>query len=775
MIVRVFGKLLYALCQLGILVCVVLTYLYVHLPDVSTLTQTTYQEPLQIYSKQGDLIAEFGSIHRLPVTIDKVPKRLIDAIIVTEDQRFYEHSGIDPVGLLRAMNVLVSTRQKRQGASTITMQVARNFFLGREKTYFRKINEILLALAIEQKLSKAEILELYVNKIYLGQRAYGVAAAARNYFGKTLDELTTAEMAMIAGLPKAPSSNNPIGNPEKALARRNFILGKMLEKSVIDEQEYQQALAEPVTIAKAKYNTVDAGYVAEFVRHAMVTHFGEKAYQEGFKVYTTIDSAAQEAAQLTIAEGLEAYDKRRGLRVHANNLLDKYGDDYTSWIKHLSKVDRTPTSFEAAMVEKVEQEGMWVLLQDKQSVFISLQNHCWINKACKQAESSFDARKLGFRVGDEVMVKEDHAGWKLGQLPHVQGALVSVDVHTGNIEALVGGYQFKRSHFNRAVQAYRQPGSAIKPFLYAMAIENGFTLASLVNDAPIIEEDMHGENAYWRPKNVDSNFKGPIRLRQALTQSRNLVTIRLVKSLGIEKALEYIGRFGFAPEYQVNSLSLSLGTGLATPLQMARAFAGLANQGELKPLHWIEHIESTHLDRPISIEEINAIERASLPLETQESSQAIAPQTAYIVSDALHDVVEKGTARGAKVLGRHDLYGKTGTTNGHADAWFSGYNGNKSVVVWVGYDEQASLREYASKLALPIWVDYMKKTLDRTQTMVERPADVMSILINRKTGLLADSDDSDTMFELFTTDSQPKQDDRTKKAVRSAEIREELF
>lgn len=761
--------------QLLVAACVVFTYLYLHLPNVRTLTETTYQEPLQIYTKQGDLIAEFGSIHRVPVSIHEVPSKLIDAIIVTEDQRFYEHNGIDVVGLLRATNVLLSTRQKRQGASTITMQVARNFFLGREKTYFRKINEIILALAIERNLTKQQILELYINKIYLGHRAYGVGAAARNYFGKTVDELTTAEMAMIAGLPKAPSTNNPIGNPKKAIARRNFILGKMLEKHVINQEEYNEAVNESVTIAKKRYDHIEAGHIAEFVRATMIEHFGDKAYQEGFKVYTTVDSQQQQAAQVAIAEGLESYEKRQGLKLGYENLETLYGKNIEAWTKHLRNIPHSPTGLEAGMVLAVEKDGLWVLRGNQEKVFVFLKDHCWINKQCKKEKATFDAGKLGWVLGDVVMVRNQDFSWVLGQLPSVQSALVSLDVHTGNIEALVGGYQFQRSHFNRAIQAYRQPGSVIKPFLYAMAIENGYTMASIVNDAPVIIEDMHGENAYWRPKNVDSKFKGPIRLRQALIQSRNLVTVRLVKNLGIKKALEYFDHFGFNAQHQVDSLSLSLGSGLTTPLQMARAFAGFANHGELNPVHFIDRIESTHHTQPISAEEILEIERKALPIETTPAQQAVTPETAYIVADALHDVVEQGTGRGAKVLGRHDLYGKTGTTNGHADAWFSGFNGDKSAVVWVGYDEQASLKEYAAKLALPIWVDFMKNTLSKKEVQIQRPEDVISVLIDKKTGLLADSNDKDTMFEIFTTETQPNHSEKIKKAGHSAEIRDDLF
>ena len=775
MLLRILGKISLVTVQISVAGCIVLSYLYVHLPDVKSLTHTTYQEPLQIFTRQGDLIAEFGSIHRVPVGIEEVPKKLISAIIVTEDQRFYEHNGIDVVGLMRAANVLVSTRQKRQGASTITMQVARNFFLGREKTYFRKINEILLALAIERNLTKQQILELYVNKIYLGHRAYGVGAAARNYFGKTLSDLTTAEMAMIAGLPKAPSSNNPIGNPKKAVARRNLILGKMLEKHVIDKEEYEESVKEEVTIAQKRYDHVEAGHIAEFVRHAMVESFGDRAYQEGFKVYTTLDTKQQRAAQKSISEGLESYEKRQGLKHSHENLVSLHGKDLSAWLRHLKSIPSSPTGLRSAMILATEEDGIWILLSNEEKVFVHIKDHCWINKSCKKEDSHFDARKLGWKLGDVVMVKNQDFNWVLGQIPRVQGALVSVNIHSGDIEALVGGYQFQRSHFNRAIQAYRQPGSVIKPFLYAMALENGYTLASMVNDAPVIIEDMHGENAFWRPKNVDSKFKGPIRLRQALIQSRNLVTVRLVKNLGIDLALDYFNRFGFASEYQVDSLSLSLGSGLTTPLQMARAFSGLANQGELKPVRIIDRIESSHHDEPISTEDVVAMEREALPVETTPSKQAVKPEIAYIVADALHDVVEFGTGRGAKVLGRHDLYGKTGTTNGHVDAWFTGFNGDKSVVVWVGYDEQASLNEYAAKLALPIWVDFMGGALDKKEVLISRPKDVISVLIDRKTGLLAGEQDTDTMFELFTTENQPKQADKLKKGDVASEIRDDLF
>ena len=770
--------------KIMILGVVILSYLYFSLPDVRSLRQVTYQEPLQIFARDGQLIESFGKVHRIPIKIQEVPYYFIQALLVTEDQRFYEHPGIDIIGVGRAVRELVSTGEKRQGASTITMQVARNFFLGREKTYFRKINEVLLALAIERSITKNEILELYLNKIYFGHRAYGIAAAARNYFSKSLDELTIAEMALLAGLPKSPSRNNPIDNLEYAVARRNLILGKMLEKEIITQEIFDISSKEPVVLKQETEVTPlnESGrYIADLTRQAMVNQFGDRAYELGLKVHTTIDANKQIAAVAALRNGLELNSQKHGWqksRKHKNfwNIYEQQ----KQWAKAMRQ-NRVASNLQASMI--VDALDEWVTVDILKSNFcpvVDLSKACWLTKNwCNQdEESSYET--LNLAQGDLIYLKKMRDRYQLIQIPEEQGALVALNSHNGEIEALTGGYLFSQSHFNRATQAYRQPGSAVKPLLYAAALEQGFTMSTIVNDGPMVVDDAQGENAMWRPKNVDHQFKGPIRLRQALIQSRNLVSVRLANALGIETVIEYFKNFGLDPVKQPNGLSISLGAGLVTPLQLARAFTAFPNQGRLEPVKWISRVEDARGNPILDEVAIRAIESAVLPLETQAETQAISPQTAYILSTGLRDVVRYGTGRGANQLNRSDIHGKTGTSNDLVDAWFAGFNPDLVVAVWAGYDDTTSKKSVGmgSKVALPIWVNFMQAVLRDDHKTIEEPDDIIRLRINRKTGLPVSGDLTDSMFEVFTTKNYPKQLAQTKEDSVNEEqqtLRDEIF
>lgn len=759
-------KLFHAAMFVGrILLCglVVLGYLYFSLPNVESLRHVSYQEPLEILTRDGELIESFGKVHRIPVKIEDIPHHLVQAVLVTEDQRFYEHPGIDLVGIGRALKSLAYTGEKRQGASTITMQVARNFFLGREKTYMRKINEVLLALAIERSISKDEILELYFNKIYFGHRAYGIAAAARNYFAKTLEELTIAEMAMLAGLPKSPSRNNPIDNLAYATARRNLILKKMLDKDIIDQAVYDNACQEEVvlrTVDEVTELSESGRYVADLARQTVVNIWGDQAYEMGLRVFTTVDSVKQVAAMRALRLGLDTYDKKEGWqRVNSRDNIAHLEPGSKAWSRVLRRNHIGGQKMAAMVVD--QRSGVITLQREGMNAcdLVEIQDQCWMDPSwCRQHGGKLHVSALALVVGDVVYVQAEEGRLQLTQVPKAQGALVALNSQTAEIEALIGGYAFSRSHFNRATQAYRQPGSAIKPLIYAAALDNGYTMATKVNDAPIVIEDMHGENDLWRPKNVDHQFKGPIRLRQALIQSRNLVSIRLADDLGVGLVTDYYERFGLDRSKQPQGLSISLGAGVVTPLQLAHAFTVFSNQGRLEPVKWIQRIE-TKAGEVFSEEEVlRAAEHKMLPLETNTSREVITPETAYMIASGLRDVVRYGTGRAANVMNRNDLHGKTGTSNDQADAWFSGFNPDLVTSVWVGHDDVGSqkLKGMGSKVALPIWVAFMGEALSKKQRQLEAPDNIVRLRINRETGLPVTNDLSNSMFELFEKSNIPQ-------------------
>lgn len=736
--------------SLAILVAVVLTICEIELPDVKTLNDVHLQVPLRIYTTDGKLMAQFGEERRAPVTIDEVPKQLINAILATEDARYYQHHGVDPVGVVRAAVAVLSSGRKVQGASTITMQVARNFFLTREKTYTRKIKEILLAIKIDRELPKDKILELYLNKIYFGNRAYGVAAAAQTYYGKPLGELTLGEMAMMAGLPQAPSKNNPINDPVGAMKRRNHVLSRMLEEGFINQKEFDAATKEPIT---AKYHglaiQVQAPYVAEMVRQAMEDEYGDRAYEEGLSVYTTIDSRLQTAANKALIKGLIAYDHRHGFRKSTENLMKLNSDEWQD------AVDSYPVvaGLQPAAVTQVSDSAISILLADGSSAQIDPAGWAWTHVASAAALVN---------IGDLIYVTHEKEGaWNLSQVPGVEGALVSLDPNTGAIVALVGGFDYGKSYFNRAIQAERQPGSNFKPFIYSAALDKNYTLASVINDAPIVEHDS-GENGLWRPMNDTKKFYGPTTLRVALAKSRNMVSIRLLQQIGLPYALTFIQKFGFDSNALPHSLSLALGTGLVTPLQIATGYAVFANGGYRVEPYFIQEIDGQNnavlfqANPPTAC--AKCLSDPNLPpaqMPDPMAPRVISPQNAYLMTSVLQEVIKSGTGRAALVLKRSDLAGKTGT-NQESDAWFSGFNSNLVTTVWVGFDNLQALHEMGARAALPIWIDYTRDALqDQPLATMPQPADIVTVRVDPMTGLLATPNQKNAIFEVFRADTAP--------------------
>lgn len=731
-----------------ILTCAAFFYLELQLPNVEALNNIQLQVPLKIYTQDEQLIGEFGQIRRSPVTLAQIPKPLINAVLATEDQRYYEHPGVDVYGLFRATYAFLTTGKPTQGASTITMQVARNFFLTRKKTFGRKFNEILLALKIDHSLSKEKTLELYLNAIYLGQRAYGVAAASQVYYGKNLNQLTLAEMAMIAGLPQAPSRDNPITNKKAAIERRNHVLERMYGMGFIHKKEYLEAIAEPDNASyHGQHITIYAPYIAEMVRAAMYAQYGDAAYNSGFKVYTTIDSNLQNYADQSLRDGLIAYDKRHGYHGPEKNLGST--PDLQAWAELLQD---TPVFnyLRPAAVVRVDDQSAQALLSNGQIIEIPWTGLSWARRYIdnKYVGAAPTSASQVVKIGDVIRVQLVNGQWEMTEAPRVQGALVSMNPNTGAVEALAGGFSFQQSHFNRVIQAVRQPGSNFKPFIYSAAFEKGFTLASILNDAPIMQQDITG---IWRPVNAELDFHGPTRLRTALIQSRNLVTIRLLRNIGVRYTLKYISLFGFDPSKLPHSLSLALGSGGVTPLQIVSGYSIFANGGYRVTPFLIDHVENS--DGKI-------IYQAKLPQVcencTDPAPRVITAQNAYLITNALQDVIREGTGHKAKVMNRNDIAGKTGTTNDQMDAWFSGFNSDLTTTVWVSFDEPQSLYEYGADAALPIWIQFMEAALQgKPEHGMLQPSGIVSVRIDPSTGLLAGPDNKNAMFEIFTDQTAP--------------------
>lgn len=756
--------LMSAALSLLIVVMVVYAYMYLHLPNVSGLKDVKLQAPLRVLSTDGQLIAEFGTKRRIPIQIADVPKPLILALLSTEDQRFYQHEGVDFRGVARAAVAVITSGRKVQGASTITMQVARNFFLSRKKSYARKINEILLAIKIEHTLTKDEILQLYLNKVFFGNRAYGIAAAAQVYYGKSMSQLTLVQMAMLAGLPQAPSRNNPLNNPKQALLRRNHVLERMLELKEIDRSTYQMAITEPVTARfHEQKKAVSAPYVAEMVRQAVIKHFGEDAVQQGLTVTTTISPSLQRQAQRSLQQGLIAYSIRHGYVGAEQHWYDTPSDATTAeWVSRLQKIP-TIASLVPAVIYSVKDKTLVALLANGQQVNLSWEDIRWARRRKTNnilGPVPSEAADIA-HVGDVVRLRLLSKGhYALGQVPAVQGAIISTIPKTGAVQSLVGGLSFKVSHFNRVIQARRQAGSIFKPYIYSAALNYGYTLASVINDAPIVMQDS-GENELWRPNNDNFSFRGPTRLLTGLNQSRNLVSIRLLQSIGIPYALNFIKRFGFDENELPDSLSLALGSASVSPAQIAQGFGVFANGGYLVAPFVIRQVTDAngkliyvHKKSSIAMQAINNSSSQLLPaMDTTSSEQPVSvipADNAYLMTTALRSVIQYGTGRAARVLKRADLAGKTGTTNNKVDAWFAGFNPKLCSVVWVGFDDQQTLREFGAQAALPIWIDFMRQALKGAEIIPwVQPSGLVTVKIDPKSGLLARPGQSNAIFQIF--------------------------
>lgn len=761
-------KLLTAFLVLALITAaVVYFFLAPKLPDTQTLKQIQLQIPLRIYSSEGKLMAEFGEKRRIPVEYQDIPPQMIQAFLAAEDDRFYDHPGVDYQGILRAVYALLTTGEKTQGGSTITMQVARNYFLSNEKTYLRKLNEIILALEMEQVLSKEEILTLYLNKIYLGNRAYGVGAAANVYYGKPVNELSLPEMAMIAGLPKAPSRYNPVVNPERAKIRRDYVLRRMWEVGYINEQDYQEASQAPVTATyHGREIQVYAPYVAEMVRTQLIEQFGEAIYTSGFNVYTTIRSEHQQAANHALQTALLEYDRRHGYRgpIARVELEDDLSEDLLA--EKLASFDKIgPLS--PAVVTEANDESATIFIKKHGFETLSLDTMKWAQKKLSTNSRGPKPKKVTdvLQAGDVIRVENrDGNGWKLAQLPEAEGALIAVAPHDGAVTALNGGFDYFHNKFNRVTQSRRQPGSGFKPFIYSAALEKGYTAASIINDAPVVFDDPGLENV-WRPENYSGKFFGPTRLREALIHSRNLVSIRLLRDIGADYAVEYAKKFGFDDTMLHKNLSLALGSGSASPWNMATAYAALANGGFKVEPYLIQRIENAkgeviYQAMPKTVCETCLMSEVTLDNASFKVAERImTPQNNYIMNSLLRDVVRYGTGRKAMSLGRHDLAGKTGTTNDQLDAWFNGFHPELVAVSWVGFDRPRSLGRYETggRAALPMWIDFMKEALQGLpEAPLEQPLDMVTVKIDPETGLLAQPGASDAIYETFREDYVPK-------------------
>ncbi len=673
-----------------------------NLPSLEALTDYQPKIPLRVYSAEGALIGEFGEERRLVVSIREVPAVLKHAILAAEDERFYQHPGIDYLGVARAAYANLVHGGRRQGASTITMQVARNFFLSSEKTLTRKLYEALLAFKIENSLDKDQILELYVNQIYLGQRAYGFAAASQIYFAKPLKDLTLAEAAVLAALPKAPSTYNPVANPQRARQRQQYVLRRMKELDHITAAQHDEAVKAPLQVKRAvdELAGIRAEYLAEMVRQAIYEQYPEDAYARGFRVYTTLRKADQEAAYEALRRGLLDYDRRQGYRGPEGFAELRPGaseEDYEEALaEHVDAGD-----LKAALVLAASPREVRAVLRSGEAISVEGEGLRFAARALE--DRATPPRRV--RRGSIVRVQRDERRrWQIVQLPETEGAFIAIDPTDGAIRALVGGFDFYRNKFNHATQAWRQPGSSFKPFIYSAALEKGYTPATVVLDEPVVVEAEVTGSQRWEPKNYDGKFEGPLRLRTALARSKNMVSIRIVQDIQPKYAQDYARRFGFEADKHPPYLTLALGAGSVTPLQMARGYAVFANGGYLVQPYFIQKIVD---DRG------NALGIAQPATAGDEALRVIDARNAFIMDSMLQDVTRYGTAAAAARLGRHDLAGKTGTTNDFVDAWFCGYQPTLVGVAWIGFDQPKSLgrNQTGGRVALPVWIEYMARAL----------------------------------------------------------------
>lgn len=777
---RIVAVLAFPFCGLILILAGLYLYLAPQLPDADQLKEVRFETPLQVLSSDGRLIAEFGEKHTTPLTYEQIPPLYIKAILAAEDDRFFEHEGINYKGLARAFVDILRTGGIQSGGSTITMQVAKNYFLSQERTFSRKFTELLLAKDIEDSLTKQEIMTLYVNKIFLGHRAYGIGAAAQVYYNKKINELTLAEIAMIAGLPKAPSKYNPVNNPKRAMIRRDWILGRMLELGYIKQAEYDVAIKAPVGLNfRATFAEVNAPWLAEMVREELVGRFGEDIYSSGYKVYTTVSASRQNAASQAVINGLLAYDRRHGWRG-----AEARGKDELAF--------RYPIGgLLAARITKVDGQTATAVLKNGTELALDWDAMRWarpyvsVNKVGPQPKSASDI----LAVDDIVRVRpRASGGWELVQVPAVQGQLVAINQDTGAIEAVVGGFDFTESKFNRSLQGWRQAGSTLKPFIYSLALERGYTPASLINDSPLSFGE--GANA-WRPSNSDGEFYGPIRLRRALYLSRNLVSIRLLQSVGIDNARSYMQRFGFPRDRMQRNLTLALGSAEVLPVQMAAAYAAFANGGFHVTPFFIARVEDgkgkvlfraapervcRECENPLP-----AAEPEPVPTEITGEGDAItvteppAPampfvpdypvasrimsaRAAWQTQSILRDVIVRGTGRAALSLGRGDLAGKTGTTNDAKDAWFAGFGGKLVAVTWVGFDQPQTLgrMEYGGYAALPLWNGFMGPALAGVpEYHPPLPTGLVPVRLSLSTGQRTTDEDPDGYTDWLQVEKLP--------------------
>ena len=763
-------------------------YLSHDLPSTEDVRNVELQVPLKIFTSDGKLIGEYGEIHRTKLEFSEIPENLINAFLAAEDSDFFTHTGVDFLSLIRATYQYIRAGEIISGGGTITMQVARNYVLTKEQTFERKLKEIFMAFKLDLSFSKEEIFELYVNQIFLGNRAYGIAAASEIYYGKGLSELTVAQSAMIASLPKAPSRINPIANPKRALTRRNWVLSRMESLGYIDQDIFLNAFKEPIS---ASFNgigsEVEADYLAEQIRRYMIQNYGLSAYKEGYKVYSTLNSSYQTAAVNSVRSGIESYESRHGFRkpenyrdlipsdfnqrtdlfykvaYDPNNFKDEFGikKDLTNPLDKLLDflADQSAfNSFQPVLILSSKNKKMTILNKDSEIITVDISN------LATKIKPKIDENKKGknienfssfFEVGDLIWFRSDeNKKFEIAMHPEVQSALVSIDPRSGKILALVGGYSFSSSKYNRAMQAKPQLGSNFKPFLYAAAFENGFNPATIINDAPVVFEDQNLEE-FWRPKNASGKFYGPTRLREALLQSRNVVTVRLLNDLGISKTKNYLTRFGFERDSLPEDLSIALGSYGISPYKNAEFFSVFANGGKKINPTYIEKIvdkdgNEIFFDQK-DLSKTTLEQWIGKPLIVEETF-AIDPRVSFVVTDILREATRRGTGRAIKKLQRDDFAGKTGTTNNSESTWFTGYNNKILTTVWFGYDQPRSLgqKEYGSTTALPIWLGYMEDIVDSIEySPPVIPANLIAKKINLANGLDASPSDQNTGFEYF--------------------------
>ncbi|MDA0149449.1 penicillin-binding protein 1A [Vibrio sp. LaRot3] len=829
-----------------VLVCMILGvgtifgfYLYVkpELPDVATLRDVKLQTPMQVFSQDGKLISQFGEKRRIPVKYDEIPQHLVEALIATEDSRFYDHPGIDPIGITRAAVVVAMSGSAKQGASTITQQLARNFFLSNEKKIMRKIKEIFIAIHIEQLLSKQEIMELYVNKIFLGHRSYGFGAAARVYFGKDLKDLSLSEIATLAGMPKAPSTMNPIYSLKRATHRRNVVLQRMLDEQYITQAEYEEAKAETII---SKYHSADielsAPYVAELARAWMVERYGEEAYTSGMNIYTTVNAKLQKAANDAAINNLLAYDERHGYR-GAEKVLWK-GDATPFTTEEMTKSLRQyPTYGELtpAVVTAVDGKTVTIFVKGSGQQQIDWDGMKWARKFRTDERQGSAPKKASdiVAVGELVWVREVESqqeegnivyNWHLSQVPNANTAFVAMNPENGAVLSMVGGFNFIHNKFNRATQSVRQVGSGIKPFVYSAAIDKGMTLASLINDAPINQWDQ-SQGTAWRPKNSPPTYVGPTRLRVGLAQSKNVMAVRVLREVGLDETRQYLTRFGFNIDDVPRSETIALGAGSLTPMKMAQGYSVFANGGYYVEPYYIEKVVGPFgdLEYQAAPKEICKQDCPTMPAandnefneqdvaltdstEPQYAPQVISEQTAFLVREMLYSNVWgggswrdgtgwNGTGWRAQKLERRDIGGKTGTTNDSKDAWYNGYGPGVVAVAWVGFDDhsrklgrtsfnnnlgkkQTTGAEAGAKTAQPAWVDFMRTAVSlHAEEPKVIPPGIVRIRIDRDSGLLTTKSDGSTMFEYFRQGYQPKEyvSAETTDTIYTTDEEEELF